>query len=65
MEGSHKQVVQTDIGSAGYCDKVHGTFAVPQAPENGAEDIVGGNKGNTHKADGQIGRCSACRLLGR
>lgn len=34
--------------------EVHGAFGIPQAPEDGADDVIGGDEGDAHKADDQI-----------
>ena len=58
-----EQVIQPDIGRAGHRDEVHGASAIPQAPVDGAEDIVGGDEGDADEADGEIGDGPFHRLL--
>ena len=64
MHGAHEQVIQTDIGHAGHGDEVHGAFGVAQATEDGADDIIGGDKGDADEADSQISRRARDRLGG-
>ncbi len=53
-EHTHEQVIQSDVGGAGYCNEIHGTFAVVHTAEDGADNVVGGDKGDAYKADLQI-----------
>ena len=54
-EHTHEQVIQSDVGGAGYCNEIHGTFAVTHTAEDGADNVVGGDKGDAYKeADPQI-----------
>ena len=62
MHGSHEEKVQTDVDNAGHSDEVHGTFAVPQSPEDGAEDVVGRNERDADEADREIGHGALHRL---
>ena len=54
MKCTHEQIVQYDVGDAGNGDEIHGMPGIAKAAENRADDVVGGDKGNTEKADGQV-----------
>ncbi len=45
-EHTYKKIVQADVGSTGYGDKVHRTFAVTHTAENGADNVIRRDKGN-------------------
>ena len=53
-ESTHKEIIQADVGGTGYGDKVHWAFAVAHTTEDGTDDVICCDKGNTDKADGQI-----------
>lgn len=53
-----KAPINKYIYGTGDSDKIHGTFGIAQSAENGTDDIIGGNKGNSHKAYGKIARSS-------
>ena len=65
MQGAHKEIIQSDIGDTGNGNKIHGAFAVAQPAENGADDIIGRDKRDADKTDGQIFYGSRYRSLRR
>ena len=65
VQGAHKEIIQSDIGDTGNGNKIHGAFAVAQPAENGADDIIGRDKRDADKTDGQIFYGSRYRSLRR
>ena len=62
--GADEQIVQGDVGHTGHGDEVHGAFGIAQPPEDGTDDVVGGDAGNADEADGQVGGGAGHGFLG-
>ena len=62
--GADEQIVQGDVGHTGHGDEVHGAFGIAHSPEDGTDDVVGGDTGDADEADGQVGGGAGHGFLG-
>ena len=65
VQGAHKEIIQSDIGDTGTAIKYMGLLLSPRPAENGADDIIGRDKRDADKTDGQIFYGSRYRSLRR
>ena len=54
LQHADEQIIQGNIKSTGNRNEKHRTLRVAHAAENGADDVVGCDKRDTEKTDGQV-----------
>ena len=63
LQHADEQIIQGNIKSTGNRNEKHRTFRVSYAAENGADDVVGCDKRDTEKTDGQVADGTADSFL--